>query len=101
MPIVEFTKDNAMKCLCGGCPVQTQSACVAEKSAALKAAMETGMEGMPTPDALAGLYCATGTAACDDLDFSQSCHCMSCPVYSDAGLTQWKYCERGAAAAIG
>jgi hypothetical protein len=48
------------------------------------------------------VYCATGTATCDDLDLSQDCQCpKSCEVYREHDLTQWKYCERGSAAMIG
>jgi hypothetical protein len=98
---VEFTRDNAMKCMCGKCPVQAQSACVAEKSAKLKMAMESGMDGMPAVVDVPGLYCANGVAACTDLDFSQRCICSGCLVYKENRLGQWKYCERGSAADVG
>jgi hypothetical protein len=100
---VEFTKENAMKCLCGQCPVQEESACVADKSAAMDAAMKAGDASMPMPSAadFARLYCANGKASCDDLDFTQTCICMECPVYGDNGLRGWKYCERGSAAEVG
>jgi hypothetical protein len=98
---VEFTKDNATKCLCGGCPVQKDSVCVAQKQAALGAAMEGETDGMPSAADLPRLYCATGVATCGDLDFAETCQCMHCPVYRENGLDQWKYCERGAAMSIG
>jgi hypothetical protein len=101
MPSVEFNKDNMMKCICGQCPVQTESACVADKNAMVMSAMESGMEGMPAEDAVPGLYCSTGIAACDDLDFSKHCICPGCPVFTENGLAQNKYCERGSAATIG
>ena len=56
----EFTKDNALKCMCSKCPVQLESACVAGKNAAMVKAMEDGMEGMPAPSDIPGLYCSTG-----------------------------------------
>jgi hypothetical protein len=101
MPSVEFSKDNMMKCICGSCPVQTESACAAEKNAMIKTAMESGMESMPAEGAVPGLYCATGVAACDDLDLSKHCICPGCPVLTENGLTQNKYCERGNAETIG
>lgn len=105
MPEVAFTKDNAMRCLCPRCPVQDGSACAAEKSAKLAAAMEAGSIGtgdaMPTPTEFAGLYCSSGVATCDDLDFALQCICAGCDVFAENGLGQWKYCQRGAASAIG
>lgn len=100
MASVEFTKDNVMKCICGKCPVQAESACIADKSGKLMAGMESGMDEMPAPADVPGLYCSTGVASCDDLDFSQDCICPGCPVHVENGLTQWKYCERGSAAEI-
>jgi hypothetical protein len=81
--------------------VQADSACAADKGAKIAAAMETGMEAMPAPDDIAGLYCSTGTASCDDLDVSKNCICGGCEVFSANGLKGWKYCERGDAATIG
>ena len=101
MAVVEFSKDNAMKCMCSTCPVQAASSCVADKNAKLAAAMTSGMEGMPAADEVAGVYCATGVASCDDLDLSMGCVCSTCAVFADNQLGQWKYCERGNAASIG
>jgi len=100
---VGFSRDNAMKCMCGECPVQEESSCVADKTAAMNAAMEAGGESMPMPSVadFPGLYCANGKAACADLDFTQTCICMECPVYGDNGLRGWKYCERGSANEVG
>ena len=100
---VEFTKYNAMKCICGQCPVQKESACVAAKNAALGAAMEAGGDSMtmPAADGVPGLYCASGVSSCDDLDLSQTCICMECPVHDDTSLRGWKYCEHGSATEVG
>ncbi len=100
---VQFTKDNTMKCLCGRCPVQAESVCVADKSLALAEAMKADGESMPMPSGadVPGVYCATGVAACNDLDVSQTCICMQCLVYGEGGLQGWKYCERGSAAEVG
>lgn len=100
MPAVEFNTDNLMKCICTSCPVQAESPCAADKNAMLVDAMES-MDSMPAPDAVPGLYCSTGTAACDDLDFSKHCICPGCMVFTENALTQNKYCQRGSAATIG
>jgi hypothetical protein len=100
MTTVEFTADNAMKCRCGACPVQTSSACVADKNAKLAAQMEAGMEAMPQPSDVPGLYCGTGVATCDDLDPESTCICASCPVFAENGLDGWKYCVRGDASSV-
>ena len=101
MASVDFTLDNATTCLCGTCPVQTDSVCVKDKNTTLGEAMAAGMADMPSPIDVAGLYCSTGVATCGDLDFTQQCQCMGCPVYVENDLGQWKYCERGNAATIG
>jgi hypothetical protein len=101
MATVEYTRANAMKCMCVRCPVQASSSCVAEKSALLSAAMEVGMDAMPATADVPLLYCATGIAVCDDLDFAQRCICGDCAVFSENALTQMKYCKRGSAAKIG
>ncbi len=101
MPEVAWTADNAKTCLCSGCPVQAASACVAGLQGKKAAAMAAGMDQMPAAKELAGLYCSSGKATCEDLDFSKNCLCMGCPVYRANGLDEWKYCERGSAAEIG
>lgn len=101
MASVELTKDNALTCLCSKCPVQAESACVAEKTTSLMVAMEGEMEDMPSPADVPRVYCSTGVATCDDLDLSQICICGECPVFEENGLGQWKYCQRGSAASIG
>ncbi len=53
---VPFTAENAAKCVCGQCPVQTGSACVQEKLRTAK--------GRDLPV----LYCAMGVATCTDID---------------------------------
>jgi hypothetical protein len=100
---VGFTEGNVTRCICGQCPVQEDSSCVADKNAALAEAAEAGGESKPMPAAadVPALYCATGVASCDDLDLSQTCICMECPVYDDNSLRGLKYCEGGSAAEVG
>ena len=101
MPNAEFSRDNVLKCLCGECPVQIESSCVADKNTALETAMGAGLDPMPTPDDVPGLYCATGTAVCTDLNFAELCICAECPVFTENNLGGWKYCENGSAASVG
>lgn len=61
-----------------------------------------GAMGDPMPGDVPRVYCATGTATCDDLDFDAQCQCpKTCAVYRENELTQWKYCQRGSASDIG
>jgi hypothetical protein len=100
MPEVPLTAHNATRCLCYACPVQIDSACATAKYAAVSASL--GADGdMPPAADVPGMYCSSGLAVCDDLDFSGMCRCMGCDVYAEMGLDQWKYCQRGSAAQIG
>jgi hypothetical protein len=91
---VPFTGENIKKCICTRCPVQSTSQCVKEK-------MEKAEEMMPTPEDLPGLYCATGAAACEDLDTRQMCICGDCPLWEEYELARGEpmgyYCRDGKA----
>ena len=110
---VPLNHDVMMKCMCGMCPVQTQSACSVPK---LKMMMDMranmGMEGsnmpsgsmsampnqmgemdMPKPEELPGPFCSIGKAACNDLDSNKACICKSCQVYKDYSLMSGKPIE--------
>lgn len=100
MPEVPFNQRNAARCLCYACPVQKDSACASAKHAAVSASLSDASATLIAAD-VPGAYCSSGLAVCDDLDFSGMCRCMSCDVYAEMGLDQWKYCQRGAAAQIG
>jgi hypothetical protein len=118
---VPLNNDVMMKCMCGMCPVQAQSACSAPK---LKMMMDMrarmgmksgGMPGgamsampsqmgemkMPSPDQLPGPFCSIGKAACDDLDRTKACICNTCQVYKEYNLAAGKpvehYCFNGRA----
>lgn len=61
-----------------------------------------GAMGDPMPGDVPRVYCASGMATCDDLDFGQQCLCpKTCAVYRENQLDQWKYCQRGSATEIG
>lgn len=100
MPDVRFTQHNAERCLCYACPVQKDSPCASAKHAAASGFLG-GTGDAPPASEVPGVYCSSGLAVCDDLDFSGMCRCMSCDVYAENGLDQWKYCQRGTAALIG
>ncbi|HDS46027.1 MAG TPA: DUF2769 domain-containing protein [Methanomicrobia archaeon] len=95
---VPFTRENVAKCLCAQCPVQTGSACV---KAQLAKAAARGSGVMPEPEDVPGLYCATGTAACKDLNTRQMCICGDCPLWKEYALVSGKplgyFCRDGKA----
>lgn len=100
MSVVPFTEDNVMKCVCGRCPVQTNSNCSKEKMETIKKLMASGKKGpLPKPADVSGLYCSGGKAACKDLDLKQMCICGSCPLWYEYKLPTGKpagyYCRDG------
>jgi hypothetical protein len=101
MKKVPFNKENAMKCICGNCPVQIQSECSAAKAGKIKEMMEKAEEKMPPSDEVPGLYCASGIAACEDLETDKVCICMQCPLWAEydlsSGLPVGYYCRDGEA----
>lgn len=105
MPRVEYNQDNAQKCQCGVCPVQTQSECVKNlmmKMKQMKAQMEQTPENkMPEPKDMPGLYCAIGKAYCQDLDPTKGCVCPTCDVWKENNLKSKYYCQKGNAEVIG
>jgi hypothetical protein len=96
---VPFTAENVAKCICVQCPVQTGSACVKEKLAKAKEARGSG--AMPKPEDFPGLYCATGNAACKDINTRQMCICGDCPIWKEYMLVSGKplgyFCRDGKA----
>ncbi|MCW4054325.1 MAG: DUF2769 domain-containing protein [Candidatus Bathyarchaeota archaeon] len=117
MPIfgkkVPTDKDVMMKCMCGMCPVQAQSACSKPK---LKMMMDMrasmGMTGsgmpagsmsmfpeqkgemeMPKPEDMPGPFCSIGKAACNDLDSNKACICNTCQIYREYNLPAGKPVE--------
>ncbi len=110
---VPLNNDVIMKCMCGMCPVQAQSACSQPK---LKMMMDMrasmGMKGsemptgsmsampsstgemkMPSPDQLPGPFCSIGTTSCNDLDKNKACICRTCQVYTEYNLASSKPIE--------
>ena len=95
---VPFTLANVTRCMCPKCPVQAKSKCVSEKAGKLGAALK---EKPLKSESIPGLYCASGAAACKDIDTKQGCICGSCLVFTDYKLSEGKpvgkYCRDGKA----
>lgn len=52
---------------------------------------------LPSAQEMPGMYCSTGQAACDDLDYEQWCVCPTCRVWIDNRLEDTRYCHTGSA----
>ena len=97
-PQVPFNRDNINLCSCGGCPVQSGSKCANEKIAIVDRALKVQpLQAKDIPFA----YCASGKAACDDLNMHQKCQCPQCVVYLKYSLAKTShvayYCRDGKA----
>jgi hypothetical protein len=96
-PKIEFTRENITKCLCPQCPVQAESECAQTKMKMLQESMR-GMS--PEPSDVPGVYCATGTATCSDLNPNKMCNCPNCNVFKENNLEQGEpngyFCQKGA-----
>ena len=94
---IEFTRENITRCLCPQCPVQAESECAQTKMKMLQESMR-GMS--PEPSDVPGMYCTTGTAACNDLDPAKMCNCPNCEVFKENKLAQKEpgayFCQKGA-----
>lgn len=98
MANIPFIEENVKKCMCPSCPVQSMSRCARDKMKGLKETLKAN----PLPAAsIPGLYCASGKAACQDIDFKKPCLCESCLVYAQYKLKAVQpnlyYCRDGAA----
>ena len=53
----------------------------------------------PKPEDIPGPYCASGVAACKDLDYGKNCSCSICQVFKDFNLSKGKpmsyFCRNG------
>ncbi len=105
MARIEFNMENVSKCECPSCPVQAQSACARDQMAKLQETAQAVSAGAsdppPSPGEVPAVYCSSGTASCDDLDFNKACSCPTCDVWRENRLTARYYCEEGNADQIG
>ncbi len=94
---VPFNVANVSRCLCPGCPVQSDSSCVAEKNDHFEMALK---QNPLNPEELPAAYCSSGVARCKDLDGDRTCICGSCPVFSEYYLASGEpagyFCQYGA-----
>ncbi|NLO26659.1 MAG: DUF2769 domain-containing protein [Actinobacteria bacterium] len=92
MDKVDYSEENAAKCWCSQCAVQASSDCARSLYQQAKDA-----QGLPPPERLPGLYCATGKASCTDLAVVNMCNCPACLVWAENHLQGNHYCHLGTA----
>lgn len=78
--------ENAKICLCMQCPVQTESTCAKSTMKDSEKLVQAGAGQIKGPADIPKLYCATGIAACKDIDTNQMCICGDCPVWKKYDL---------------
>ena len=88
MTTVDYNLDNMLKCICCKCKVQTKSICAKIKTEKIQKIEAKGLEAIPLvePKEFPWLYCATGKALCNDLNFSEKCKCPDCKVWKENNL---------------
>ena len=111
---VKFSSETIIKCRCAVCPVQFHSDCTRPKKKTRSKFVEVitpemlqGLtreqisEVVPDVNELPGPYCASGVAACKDLDFNKMCLCSNCQLFKDFNLASGKplsyFCKHGRA----
>ena len=88
MAKVDYNLDNMIKCICCKCKVQTKSICAKNKTKKIQKIESKGLEAIPLfePKEFPWLYCATGKAICEDLNFDEECKCPDCKVWKENNL---------------
>ena len=100
---VDYNLKNMLNCICCKCKVQTRSDCAKERTDKIQKVEARGLEAIPRfePEEFPWLYCATGKANCDDLNFEEKCKCKECKVWIENNLEsadiQEYYCRDGKA----
>jgi hypothetical protein len=100
---VPYTTSNINKCMCSECPVQADSQCAMDKLRKSKKEAEKLPAGQaPNPEDVPGIYCSTGKARCQDLNFERQCICGSCEVWKEYDLKDVDpnnhFCQHGSVA---
>ncbi len=90
MAKVDYNLENMLKCICCKCEVQTRSSCAKSRTNKIQKIEAKGLEAIPIfePKEFPWLYCATGKAECQDLDFKKECKCKECKVWIENNLIQ-------------
>jgi hypothetical protein len=102
MSNIEFNVPNIKKCLCPECPVQSSSRCIEGRKRLFLEIAYSSESGMYFErERVPGLYCTTGMAYCQDLNFNKICKCPQCPIWNEYELNKGKsksyYCQKGKA----
>lgn len=84
---VALNIENIQKCACFQCQVQAESKCVQNKMYMLKEMMKIEKDIIPEPENIPKMYCATGIAACSDINTDKICNCPNCEVFKENKLT--------------
>lgn len=103
MSHVRYNLESFNRCLCGGCPVNRQSACTHEHEKALEAVFGAIEKGgpLPEPRAMPGIYCSVGASVCEDMDAGRPCLCPGCSIHLRQALGNTHYCTSGSAEEVG
>jgi len=89
MARVDYNLINMNNCACCICTVQRHvSKCARERTKRIQAleAREIDAISLLKPKEFPWLYCSTGKAKCDDLDFEEECACSECEVWKEYDL---------------
>jgi hypothetical protein len=100
--LVPFVGENISRCKCPESPVQADSQCAQDQIKTSREAMEYMPAGdVPKPEYIPGVYCSSGKASCQDLNFDRQCICGSCEVWKDYNLKDVDpnnhFCQNGRA----
>jgi len=87
--LVPYARSNIERCKCSQCPVQGDSKCAKDKLQSSGETMKKMPGGeVPNPEDVPGIYCSTGKATCQDLNFDRQCICGTCEVWKEYGLEE-------------
>jgi len=88
MTIIEFNLENLEKCLCGCCPVQNKDRCVIDKMKIMHEIAQDDLDAsiMIEEERVPSIYCSTGKATSEGLDYNQECQCDKCYVWKENNL---------------
>jgi len=88
MTKIEFNMENIKKCLCPKCAVQIESQCVKDKKKIMLLITQQDLDSPMRMDSVRvpGVYCATGRAACKDIDTKKVCKCNECIIWNENNL---------------
>lgn len=92
---VHYDERNFELCHCPSCKVDQASECVQKRLL-----RETELRELPDKNEVARVYCASGAATCEGLDFEKQCQCPNCEVWYSYDIPTQYFCKKGAAEEI-